>query len=95
MLEIIGSLISYVCQLAIIAFVVKEFLLWLQPQQSSQTLSVSSPNGNSSSIGGLDIGSMLQGAVKGLAQELGKAGMGPPKAQQDALADATVKIHDE
>jgi len=94
MLEIIGSLISYVCQLAIIAFVVKEFLSWLQPQQSSQTLSVSSPGGTST-LAGLDIGSMLQGAVKGLAQELSKSGLSPPKDHQDGLADATVKIHDE
>lgn len=95
MSEIIGSIISYGCQLAIIAFVIKEFLLWLQPQQTSQTLSMSSPDGGTTKLGGLDIGSMLQGAVKGLAQELSKSGMGPPKGQPDVLADATVKVHDE
>jgi hypothetical protein len=75
--EIIGSVVSYVCQFSIILFVLKEFGIiaspWAKPVLPETTAERGAP-------GGFDLGGLMQGLVSGLQQ--GQPGTGEKKKKR-------------
>lgn len=77
MSEILGSVLSYVCQLAIILFVLKEFGVIISPW-ANQT--VQEPTAERGAPGGFDFGGLMQGVLSGLQQ--GPPGKGEKKGKR-------------
>lgn len=97
MFEYIGALISYVCQLAIILFVAKEFG-FIKTGKTEEEETVGTGNGNSKKpaqsnpFGNLmeQMGPMVQNMMQGMQQQ--QAQQGGALAQQPKPKKATVTV---
>ena len=80
MSEIIGGLISYICQLAIILFVLKEFGIVSSPWAKVPAAEPATEGGGNSG-GGFDINGMMSGLMSTLQQGQKASGKKKQKRQ--------------
>jgi len=69
MIEVLGTVVSYVYQIAVILFVLKEFGLITSPFAKQAATSSAGASGPAAAPAGFDIGGLMQGLMKGIQEQ--------------------------